>query len=59
MTVNQDDRPDKERPDREPAAEPIEHAPDVVSDPARSDQVGQDWTGEGGATPYGAATSSA
>lgn len=29
---------------------------DVISDPALNDQVGQDWTDEGGATPSGAAT---
>lgn len=29
--------------------------PDVISDPALNDEVGQDWTGEGGATPNGAA----
>jgi hypothetical protein len=29
---------------------------DVHSDPALSDQDGQDWSGEGGATPAGAAT---
>lgn len=53
MTVTQEDRPEKE-----PEPEPIEHAPDVISDPARNDQVGHDWTSEGGATPEGAATSS-
>ena len=31
-------------------------APDVISDPARSDSTGQDWSDEGGATPAGAAT---
>ncbi len=31
-------------------------APDVESDPALSDQTGQDWSDEGGATPAGAAT---
>lgn len=29
--------------------------PDTVSDPALNDEVGQDWTDEGGATPSGAA----
>jgi hypothetical protein len=29
---------------------------DRVSDPARSDETGHDWTGEGGATPSGPAT---
>lgn len=29
--------------------------PDVLSDPALNDEVGQDWTDEGGATPGGAA----
>ncbi|RLP75956.1 hypothetical protein D9V32_07285 [Mycetocola tolaasinivorans] len=29
---------------------------DHVSDPAHSDEVGSDWTDEGGATKYGAAT---
>lgn len=28
---------------------------DTISDPARNDEVGQDWTDEGGATPSGAA----
>ncbi|WP_347038498.1 hypothetical protein AAHB37_18700 [Glutamicibacter halophytocola] len=27
--------------------------PDAISDPARNDEVGQDWTDEGGATPDG------
>lgn len=31
---------------------------DVESDPALSDEVGQDWTDEGGATAEGPATSS-
>lgn len=35
---------------------PIPAAPDVRSDPARSDADGQDWSDEGGATPAGAAT---
>ena len=29
---------------------------DVESDPAQNDEAGQDWSGEGGATPAGAAT---
>lgn len=29
---------------------------DVLSDPARADLVGTDWTDEGGATPEGPAT---
>ncbi|MGQ3383082.1 hypothetical protein [Glutamicibacter sp. TV12E] len=29
--------------------------PDTISDPALNDEVGQDWTDEGGATPAGAA----
>lgn len=29
---------------------------DVVSDPARNDQMGGDWSTEGGATPVGPAT---
>lgn len=32
------------------------HEPDVVSDPARTDELGADWAGEGGATPTGPAT---
>lgn len=28
---------------------------DTISDPALNDEVGQDWTDEGGATPSGAA----
>ena len=31
---------------------------DVVSDPARADQLGADWTDEGGATGGGPATQS-
>lgn len=31
-------------------------AEDVVSDPALADQVGADWTDEGGATPAGPST---
>jgi hypothetical protein len=31
--------------------------PDVSSDPALTDQNGQDWSDEGGATPAGPATS--
>lgn len=33
-------------------------APDVVSDPAKDDTEGQDWSDEGGATPAGPATDS-
>ena len=33
-----------------------EHQHDVVSDPAHNDQLGQDWTDEGGAMPEGPAT---
>ena len=29
--------------------------PDTISDPALNDEVGQDWTDEGGATPHGVA----
>ena len=29
---------------------------DVASDPARDDELGTDWVGEGGATPDGPAT---
>lgn len=29
---------------------------DAQSDPARNDQLGTDWSGEGGATPTGPAT---
>ncbi len=31
-------------------------APDVVSDPAKDDTGGQDWSDEGGAAPAGPAT---
>ena len=31
--------------------------PDTVSDPARDDETGADWTTEGGATEQGPATS--
>ncbi|MBK0418600.1 hypothetical protein JD276_06075 [Leucobacter sp. CSA1] len=43
----------------EPAVESTDAPPvesDVVSDPARSDDVGSDWSTEGGATPDGPAT---
>lgn len=33
-----------------------DQAPDVVSDPAKDDTEGQDWSDEGGATPSGPAT---
>ncbi|XVX20827.1 hypothetical protein ACQP1U_02800 [Actinomycetota bacterium] len=33
---------------------PIE--PDTISDPAKDDQTGGDWSDEGGATPEGPAT---
>lgn len=33
------------------------HDDDVVSDPARTDEQGQEWADEGGATPEGPATS--
>jgi len=36
--------------------EPDRSATDVVSDPARNDQTGNDWSTEGGATPSGPAT---
>jgi hypothetical protein len=35
---------------------PVPAAPDVDSDPALTDQEGQDWSDEGGATPAGPAT---
>lgn len=41
-----------------PATVPIEGSQDVESDPALNDEVGQDWTDEGGATFAGPATSS-
>ncbi|MCQ9165991.1 hypothetical protein [Arthrobacter sp. STN4] len=31
----------------------IDHAPDVESDPALNDDLGQDWSDEGGALPSG------
>ena len=33
-----------------------DQAPDVVSDPAKGDTEGQDWSDEGGATPAGPST---
>ena len=33
-----------------------DQAPDVVSDPAKADTEGQDWSDEGGATPAGPST---
>jgi hypothetical protein len=42
------------------AAPPVTTVPtvksDVVSDPGLNDNVGSDWTGEGGAAPEGPAT---
>ncbi|MCA4134773.1 hypothetical protein [Arthrobacter sp. M4] len=38
------------------ASDSAPRRPDVVSDPAHSDEVGQDWTDEGGAAPEGPAT---
>ncbi|SDL44276.1 YtxH domain-containing protein [Arthrobacter sp. ok362] len=35
---------------------PVPAAPDIHSDPALTDQDGQDWSDEGGATPAGPAT---
>lgn len=59
MIINPD--PHKEKSDVEtvPTVSDREHLeahPDVVSDPALADQVGIDWTDEGGATPEGPAT---
>lgn len=34
---------------------PTDLPPDVISDPAKTDESGADWTDEGGATPHGAA----
>ncbi|MCB5275446.1 hypothetical protein BJG92_02995 [Arthrobacter sp. SO5] len=49
------DNPDEGKADNGKArATPV--AADVASDPALSDETGQDWSGEGGATPAGAAT---
>jgi hypothetical protein len=39
------------------ATDDADHTADVVSDPAKDDTVGQDWSDEGGATPSGPATS--
>jgi hypothetical protein len=41
--------------DPERSGAPLPRHSDVTSDPALNDQVGQDWTDEGGATPSGAA----
>ena len=38
------------------AAAGQDQAPDVVSDPAKDDTEGQDWSDEGGATPAGPST---
>jgi hypothetical protein len=37
-------------------AAPTQQAADVVSDPAKDDTEGQDWSDEGGATPAGPST---
>ena len=39
-----------------PASGREDATPDVVSDPAKDDTQGQDWSDEGGATPTGPAT---
>ena len=39
-----------------PAGVGQDQAPDVVSDPAKDDTEGQDWSDEGGATASGPAT---
>ena len=39
------------------ASDDQDHTADVVSDPAKDDTEGQDWSDEGGATPSGPATS--
>ncbi len=49
-----DDDNDIER--TQAATEGQGQAPDVMSDPAKDDTVGQDWSDEGGATPSGPAT---
>ena len=38
------------------AAAGQDQAPDVVSDPAKDDTEGQDWSDEGGAAPAGPST---
>ena len=43
-------------PDTSSASIRDDATPDVVSDPAKDDTQGQDWSDEGGATPTGPAT---
>lgn len=48
--MNDDDKIQKASADGQ------DHPADVVSDPAKDDTEGQDWSDEGGATPAGPAT---
>lgn len=45
--------PDVERTQDAESNPDVESAPDVESDPALDDQVGSDWSDEGGAVPSG------
>lgn len=60
-TPNQDKSADNQPSDRVNLSGPEKTStsviPDVISDPALNDKLGQDWADEGGATPGGPATS--
>ena len=48
---------EQSNPDVERGTDPDGAEPDTVSDPARDDETGGDWSTEGGATEQGPATS--
>lgn len=57
LTGNTQDMSDDNEIETTPAATAgQDKASDVVSDPAKDDTAGQDWSDEGGATPSGPAT---
>jgi hypothetical protein len=57
LTGNNEDMNDDNEVETKPAAvDGQDQAPDVVSDPAKDDTEGQDWSDEGGATSSGPAT---
>jgi len=51
-----DERPEPQAGTAAETATDPDVDPDVTTDPARDDEVGVDWTTEGGATPSGPAT---
>ncbi|MFL6060049.1 MAG: hypothetical protein ACJ72E_02365 [Marmoricola sp.] len=55
MEAPRENAAQSDTPNRSGTTEPATD-PDVITDPARDDEVGEDWTTEGGATPSGPAT---